>query len=60
VKVLLLLLPLLAAVPLLAYGGFLLYVTSEQAAGHARREHAAAHAALQAALAGDLQQMHGS
>jgi signal transduction histidine kinase/CheY-like chemotaxis protein len=58
VKVLLLLLPLLAAVPLLAYGGFLLYVMAEQAAGHARREHAAAHAAIQAALAGDLEQMH--
>jgi signal transduction histidine kinase/CheY-like chemotaxis protein len=55
VKVLLLLLPLLAALPLLAYGGFLLWVTAEQAAAHARRELGAAHGTLQAALAGELQ-----
>jgi signal transduction histidine kinase len=57
VKLLLLLLPLLVAAPLLAYGGFLLYVTAEQADAHARREQAAAHGALQAALVGELQHL---
>jgi signal transduction histidine kinase len=55
VKVLLLLLPLAVAVPLLAYGGFLLYVTAERAAENARREQSAAHVALQAALVAELQ-----
>jgi signal transduction histidine kinase len=54
VRVLLQLLPLLVALPLLAYGGFLLYLNARGAGEHARREQAAAHGALQAALEGAL------
>ena len=54
-KVLLLFLPLVVAVPVLAYGGFLLRIMAEQAADHAEREQAAAQSALQAALVGELQ-----
>jgi signal transduction histidine kinase/CheY-like chemotaxis protein len=56
-RTLLLILPLLVAGPLVAYGTFLLYVTANQASGHARHEQAAAHAALEATLARELQRM---
>jgi signal transduction histidine kinase/CheY-like chemotaxis protein len=54
-KALLLVLPLLVAIPLLGYGGFLLRLMADQATEHARSDQAAAQAALQATLVGELQ-----